>query len=73
MYLSFSEFLKCSEGRGFCGQVCLIGDSVGSILCYDALCKTSQRRDSDSSIILDNAEIPVCIGKNIFKNIVTYI
>ncbi|KAL7635918.1 UNVERIFIED_CONTAM: hypothetical protein RMT77_013735 [Armadillidium vulgare] len=36
---AFHEFINSEEGQGFCGQVCIIGDSVGGILCYDALCR----------------------------------
>ncbi|XP_031779472.1 protein retinal degeneration B isoform X4 [Nasonia vitripennis] len=52
----YQEFVKSEEGRGFNGQVCFIGDSVGSILAYDALCRSAQyqsRHDSENSI-LDN-------------------
>ncbi|XP_078681622.1 membrane-associated phosphatidylinositol transfer protein 1-like [Branchiostoma floridae x Branchiostoma belcheri] len=34
----FHDFLSSPEGAGFCGQVCLIGDCVGGILGYEALC-----------------------------------
>ena len=34
----YSDFLRSEEGRGFCGQVCLVGDSIGAIVAYDALC-----------------------------------
>ncbi|KAJ8680190.1 hypothetical protein QAD02_015977 [Eretmocerus hayati] len=50
----YQEFVRSEEGRGFTGQVCLISDSVGSILTYDALCRTSQyqsRHDSENSIL----------------------
>ncbi|KAL7294405.1 hypothetical protein TKK_0012407 [Trichogramma kaykai] len=50
----YLEFCRSEEGRGFNGQVCFIGDSVGSILAYDALCRTSQyqsRHDSENSIL----------------------
>lgn len=40
--LAFQEFLRSEEGQGFNGQICLIGDSVGSLLAYDALCRSSQ-------------------------------
>ncbi|XP_007894826.2 membrane-associated phosphatidylinositol transfer protein 3 [Callorhinchus milii] len=59
----YSDFLKSEEGSGFGGQVCLIGDSVGGILGFDALCysarttaesQDSSRRGSSSSI-QDNA------------------
>ena len=34
----YQGFIQSQEGLGFSGQVCLIGDSVGAILAYDALC-----------------------------------
>ena len=44
----FADFLKSEEGLGFCGQVCLIGDSMGAILAYDALCRDMKRSSSES-------------------------
>uniref|UniRef100_A0A8C8SNH1 Phosphatidylinositol transfer protein membrane associated 1 n=1 Tax=Pelusios castaneus TaxID=367368 RepID=A0A8C8SNH1_9SAUR len=35
-----SAFLHSAEGTGFCGQVVLIGDCVGGILGFDALCQS---------------------------------
>ncbi|XP_063225063.1 protein retinal degeneration B isoform X2 [Bacillus rossius redtenbacheri] len=52
------EFVRSDEGKGFCGQVYLVGDGVGSILAYDVLCRGQQyqsRNDSENSI-LDNAD-----------------
>ncbi|KAG1678718.1 Protein retinal degeneration B [Nymphon striatum] len=49
----YHEFLKSNDGNGFNGQVVLVGDSVGSILGYDALCRQghyNNRMGSDSSI-----------------------
>ncbi|AWO95996.1 putative membrane-associated phosphatidylinositol transfer protein 2-like, partial [Scophthalmus maximus] len=37
----YSDFIKSSEGASFNGQVCVIGDCVGSILGFDALCSSS--------------------------------
>lgn len=37
----FNDFLKSEEGLGFSGQIVFIGDSMGSILGYDALMKHS--------------------------------
>uniref|UniRef100_A0A8C6H5L1 Membrane-associated phosphatidylinositol transfer protein 3 n=1 Tax=Mus spicilegus TaxID=10103 RepID=A0A8C6H5L1_MUSSI len=34
----YGEFLKSSDGIGFNGQVCLIGDCVGGLLAFDAIC-----------------------------------
>ncbi|KAH0625396.1 hypothetical protein JD844_014883 [Phrynosoma platyrhinos] len=38
----YSEFIKSQEGTSFSGQVCLVGDCVGGILGFDALCYSSQ-------------------------------
>ncbi|XP_076306047.1 protein retinal degeneration B-like isoform X2 [Tachypleus tridentatus] len=51
---TYHEFLKSEEGSGFSGQVFIIGDSIGAVLAYDALCRTSQlnsRYGSESSIV----------------------
>ncbi|CAJ1070086.1 membrane-associated phosphatidylinositol transfer protein 2-like [Xyrichtys novacula] len=37
----YSDFIKSLEGATFNGQVCVIGDCVGGILGFDALCSTS--------------------------------
>ncbi|KAM6402957.1 membrane-associated phosphatidylinositol transfer protein 3 [Rhynochetos jubatus] len=55
----YNEFLKSTDGAGFNGQVCLIGDCIGGILGFDAICynsntadesRNSSRRGSISSI-----------------------
>uniref|UniRef100_UPI00398F8BCE membrane-associated phosphatidylinositol transfer protein 2 isoform X4 n=1 Tax=Pristiophorus japonicus TaxID=55135 RepID=UPI00398F8BCE len=38
----YSDFIKSQEGFSFSGQVCLIGDCVGGILGFDALCFSNQ-------------------------------
>ncbi|XP_015422742.1 PREDICTED: membrane-associated phosphatidylinositol transfer protein 2, partial [Myotis davidii] len=40
--LAYGDFIKSQEGMTFNGQVCLIGDCVGGILAFDALCYSSQ-------------------------------
>merc|ERR1719186_13147 len=45
----YHSFLQSEEGFGFSGQVCLIGDSVGAILSYDALCRRITRSRSENS------------------------
>ncbi|XP_066467425.1 membrane-associated phosphatidylinositol transfer protein 1 isoform X1 [Tiliqua scincoides] len=35
---AYASFIHSSDGTGFCGQVLLIGDCVGGILAFDALC-----------------------------------
>ncbi|XP_050022693.1 protein retinal degeneration B [Dermacentor andersoni] len=55
---AYHDFLKSEQGQGFAGQVALIGDSVGSILGFDALCRAAQmssRYGSENSI---NEETP---------------
>ncbi|KAM9306722.1 membrane-associated phosphatidylinositol transfer protein 2-like isoform 2-T2 [Pholidichthys leucotaenia] len=37
----YGDFIKSSEGVSFAGQVCVIGDCVGGILGFDALCSSS--------------------------------
>ncbi|KAL3276186.1 hypothetical protein HHI36_020904 [Cryptolaemus montrouzieri] len=51
---AYQDFLKCEEGQGFSGQVCIVADSIGSILAYDALCrvlKLQSRHGSENSIL----------------------
>ncbi|XP_055018149.1 LOW QUALITY PROTEIN: membrane-associated phosphatidylinositol transfer protein 2-like [Boleophthalmus pectinirostris] len=38
----YGDFLKSLDGAAFSGQVCLIGDCVGGILGFDALCSSNQ-------------------------------
>lgn len=50
------EFLKSEEGQGFSGQVSVVADSIGSILAYDALSRTTkyQSRHGSENSILEN-------------------
>lgn len=57
----FADFLKTEEGRGFNGQIAIIGDSMGAVLAHDGLCRTSGRHGSEASgldlddhIVVDN-------------------
>lgn len=45
----YAEFLKSEDGHGFNGQIVLLGDSMGSILAHDALCRSTNRPSSDLS------------------------
>uniref|UniRef100_A0A8C6UQH0 Phosphatidylinositol transfer protein membrane associated 2 n=1 Tax=Neogobius melanostomus TaxID=47308 RepID=A0A8C6UQH0_9GOBI len=38
----YGEFIKSLDGAAFSGQVCLIGDCVGGIMGFDALCSSNQ-------------------------------
>uniref|UniRef100_A0A8C1U6H2 Membrane-associated phosphatidylinositol transfer protein 3 n=1 Tax=Cyprinus carpio TaxID=7962 RepID=A0A8C1U6H2_CYPCA len=42
----YNSFLQSPEGQGFTGQVCLLGDCVGGVLCFDALCFSNSPRHS---------------------------
>ncbi|NXA49753.1 PITM2 protein, partial [Nothocercus julius] len=39
---AYSDFIRSPEGTSFNGQVCLVGDCVGGILGFDALCYSNQ-------------------------------
>lgn len=57
----YNDFMKSEDGKGFNGQVCIVGDSMGSVLAYDALCRTLQyqsRHDSENSILDTEITIP---------------
>ncbi|XP_055615863.1 protein retinal degeneration B isoform X2 [Toxorhynchites rutilus septentrionalis] len=45
----YNEFLRTEEGRGFNGQVALIGDSMASVLAHDALGRVNVRHGSEAS------------------------
>uniref|UniRef100_A0A8C5DTW4 Membrane-associated phosphatidylinositol transfer protein 3 n=1 Tax=Gouania willdenowi TaxID=441366 RepID=A0A8C5DTW4_GOUWI len=40
----YRSFLQSEDGQGFTGQVCLMGDCVGGVLCFDALCFSNHQR-----------------------------
>ncbi|XP_031633989.1 protein retinal degeneration B isoform X3 [Contarinia nasturtii] len=46
----YNEFLKSEEGKGFNGQVAIIGDSMGAILAHDALCRTTRHGSEVSNL-----------------------
>lgn len=58
----YGEFLKSDDGRNFNGQIVLIGDSMGSVLAFDALCRGTSnggtsnggRHGSDGSALEDD-------------------
>uniref|UniRef100_A0A3B3S2Z5 Membrane-associated phosphatidylinositol transfer protein 3 n=1 Tax=Paramormyrops kingsleyae TaxID=1676925 RepID=A0A3B3S2Z5_9TELE len=51
----YQAFLQSEEGQGFSGQVCLMADCVGGVLCFDALCFSSQRHGSPSDVSRNNS------------------
>lgn len=57
----YHEFIKSDDGKGFNGQVCIVGDSMGSVLAYDSLIRAIQyqsRHDSENSILDTEITIP---------------
>ena len=46
----YHDFLKSEEGHAFSGQVVFIGDSMGSILAYDALTRHSHSAQYEDEI-----------------------
>uniref|UniRef100_A0A7N8XM45 Membrane-associated phosphatidylinositol transfer protein 3 n=1 Tax=Mastacembelus armatus TaxID=205130 RepID=A0A7N8XM45_9TELE len=45
----YHSFLQSEDGQGFTGQVCLMGDCVGGVLCFDALCFSNHQRPASPS------------------------
>ncbi|KAJ8385058.1 hypothetical protein AAFF_G00195880 [Aldrovandia affinis] len=50
----YHSFLQSQDGQGFAGQVCLIGDCVGGVLCFDALCFSGSQRPGSPSNSSEN-------------------
>ncbi|KAL1400566.1 hypothetical protein pipiens_007319 [Culex pipiens pipiens] len=50
----YAEFLRSDEGKGFSGQVALVGDSMGSVLGHDALCRNHSNRHGSEASGLDH-------------------
>uniref|UniRef100_A0A8C9R2I3 Membrane-associated phosphatidylinositol transfer protein 3 n=1 Tax=Scleropages formosus TaxID=113540 RepID=A0A8C9R2I3_SCLFO len=50
----YHAFLQSPDGLGFTGQVCLIGDCVGGVLCFDALCFSGGRKPGSPSSDSEN-------------------
>ncbi|KAL3856433.1 hypothetical protein ACJMK2_011194 [Sinanodonta woodiana] len=51
--LVYHEFLNSSEGKDFNGRICILGDSVGSLLAYDALCRSGSHLGGSHSSLLE--------------------
>lgn len=59
---AYLDFIRSEEGSGFCGQVVLIGDSMGSILAFDALCRSGEGKMENE----ENENIEVTVdGKHL--------
>jgi len=51
----YQNFLQTEEGAGFDGQVCLIGDSTGAMLAYDALSRYNDKSSRENSLSAENS------------------
>ncbi|XP_019748219.1 membrane-associated phosphatidylinositol transfer protein 3 [Hippocampus comes] len=51
----YRSFLQSDDGQGFSGKVCLMGDCVGGVLCFDALCFSNQQRPGSPNNNNNNA------------------
>lgn len=45
----YMDFIKSEEGRGFNGQVAVIGDSMGAVLAHEAMCRTNSHSSGGGS------------------------
>ena len=45
----YQDFLQSEDGFGFSGQICVLADSVGSLLAYDGLCRPPGQARADTS------------------------
>lgn len=53
---TYADFLKSEDGKGFNGHVVVIGDSIGSILAHDAMCRSSSHKHDSTSSGLDHLD-----------------
>uniref|UniRef100_A0AAQ6AKA2 Membrane-associated phosphatidylinositol transfer protein 3 n=1 Tax=Amphiprion ocellaris TaxID=80972 RepID=A0AAQ6AKA2_AMPOC len=61
----YRSFLQSEDGQGFTGQVCLMGDCVGGVLCFDALCFSNhQRPGSPNNSSRNNSTESLKVGDN---------
>ncbi|NXG09286.1 PITM1 protein, partial [Sakesphorus luctuosus] len=67
---AYGAFLHSEEGAGFCGQVVLLGDCVGGILGFDALCQSragsggSQSSSRRGSLSIEPVSPELCGGRD---------
>uniref|UniRef100_H2Y8N7 DDHD domain-containing protein n=1 Tax=Ciona savignyi TaxID=51511 RepID=H2Y8N7_CIOSA len=50
----YNNFILSSEGKGFNGQVCIISDTMGSVLAYDLLCSAASNDSISQSAVFSN-------------------
>ncbi|XP_022208491.2 protein retinal degeneration B isoform X3 [Drosophila obscura] len=51
----YHEFLKSEEGHGFSGQIVMLGDSMGSLLAYEALCRCNGSQPGTAGLGASNS------------------
>uniref|UniRef100_A0A3Q3QL08 Membrane-associated phosphatidylinositol transfer protein 3 n=1 Tax=Monopterus albus TaxID=43700 RepID=A0A3Q3QL08_MONAL len=60
----YRSFLQSEDGQGFTGQVCLMGDCVGGVLCFDALCFSNQQRPGSPNSSSRNNSTESLLGES---------
>lgn len=53
---TYTDFLNSEEGRGFSGQVTVVGDSVGSLIAYEAMMRSTVREKEVVALDFEVAE-----------------
>uniref|UniRef100_A0A8C7N3V2 Membrane-associated phosphatidylinositol transfer protein 3 n=1 Tax=Oncorhynchus kisutch TaxID=8019 RepID=A0A8C7N3V2_ONCKI len=53
----YHSFLESQDGQGFTGQVCVMGDCVGGVLCFDALCFSSSSSSSQRHLMQEGVDL----------------
>uniref|UniRef100_A0A674EQN8 Membrane-associated phosphatidylinositol transfer protein 3 n=1 Tax=Salmo trutta TaxID=8032 RepID=A0A674EQN8_SALTR len=74
----YHSFLESQDGQGFTGQVCVMGDCVGGVLCFDALCfssssSSSQRQHSSPSHSSSRNNSTENTPKNVLSSTLKYL
>uniref|UniRef100_A0A8C7TS35 Membrane-associated phosphatidylinositol transfer protein 3 n=1 Tax=Oncorhynchus mykiss TaxID=8022 RepID=A0A8C7TS35_ONCMY len=53
----YHSFLESQDGQGFTGQVCVMADCVGGVLCFDALCFSSSSSSSQRHLMQEGVDL----------------
>uniref|UniRef100_A0A667Z811 Phosphatidylinositol transfer protein membrane associated 2 n=1 Tax=Myripristis murdjan TaxID=586833 RepID=A0A667Z811_9TELE len=69
----YTDFIKSLDGAAFSGQVCLIGDCVGGILGFDALCSSNQTVNESQNSSRRGSLVSVQVRDKICNAVNTYL
>uniref|UniRef100_A0A3Q4BP59 DDHD domain-containing protein n=1 Tax=Mola mola TaxID=94237 RepID=A0A3Q4BP59_MOLML len=65
----YADFIKSPDGATFSGQVCLIGDCVGGILGFDALCSSNQTVNESQNSSRRGSVVSVQVRDKTFREL----